>query len=67
MSWPSAAALPPGDGRLHRGGHVDTTYASQGTLPSPGTPRAFAAFVSTETAKFGRIIKQARVKENGPL
>jgi tripartite-type tricarboxylate transporter receptor subunit TctC len=34
-----------------------------GTLPSPDTPTEFAAFVSAETTKFGRIIEQAQIKE----
>jgi tripartite-type tricarboxylate transporter receptor subunit TctC len=34
-----------------------------GTLPSPGTPSEFAAFVSAETIKFGQIIEQAQIKE----
>jgi tripartite-type tricarboxylate transporter receptor subunit TctC len=34
-----------------------------GILPSPGTPSEFAAFVASETSKFGRIIEQAQIKE----
>ena len=34
-----------------------------GILPSPDTPSEFAAFVSSETSKFGRIIEQAQIKE----
>jgi tripartite-type tricarboxylate transporter receptor subunit TctC len=34
-----------------------------GTLPSPGTPSDFAAFLSAEATKFGQIIAQAQIKE----
>lgn len=36
---------------------------SLGTLPSPDTPSEFAAFVTSETTKFGQIIEQAQIKE----
>jgi tripartite-type tricarboxylate transporter receptor subunit TctC len=40
-----------------------TRLEGLGTVPSPGTPAEFAAFVGTETAKFGQIIEQAQIKE----
>jgi tripartite-type tricarboxylate transporter receptor subunit TctC len=34
----------------------------QGAEPVPGTPQEFAAFIRSETLKWGRVIKTAGIK-----
>jgi tripartite-type tricarboxylate transporter receptor subunit TctC len=34
----------------------------QGAEPVPGTPEEFAAFIKSETLKWGRVIKTAGIK-----
>jgi len=33
-----------------------------GTLPAGSTPEEFAAFIDAETAKWGKVIREAKVK-----
>jgi tripartite-type tricarboxylate transporter receptor subunit TctC len=35
---------------------------SQGAEPVPGTPGEFAAFIRSETVKWGKVIKTAGIK-----
>jgi len=34
----------------------------QGAVPVPGTPQEFAAFIKSETEKWGRVIKTSGIK-----
>jgi tripartite-type tricarboxylate transporter receptor subunit TctC len=34
---------------------------TMGTVPVGSTPEAFAAFIDSETAKWGRVIREAKV------
>ena len=35
---------------------------NQGAEPVPGTPQEFAAFIKSETVKWGRVIRTAGIK-----
>jgi tripartite-type tricarboxylate transporter receptor subunit TctC len=40
---------------------VRTRLEAMGTVPAGSTPEAFAAFIDAETAKWGRVIRDAKV------
>ena len=41
---------------------VKTRLEGMGTLPAGSTPEEFAAFIDAETAKWGKVIREAKVK-----
>ena len=41
---------------------VKSRLEGMGTLPAGSTPEEFAAFVDAETAKWGKVIREAKVK-----
>ncbi|MCE5283056.1 MAG: tripartite tricarboxylate transporter substrate binding protein [Deltaproteobacteria bacterium] len=41
---------------------VQAKLAAQGALPVGGTPQEFTAFIKSETAKWGKVIRDANVK-----
>ena len=49
-------ALVRGDAELRR------RFEEMGTVPMGGTPADFAAFIAGETAKWGKVIRDAKVK-----
>lgn len=40
---------------------VKARFDAMGTIPSGGTPEEFAAFIEAETAKWGKVIRDAKV------
>jgi tripartite-type tricarboxylate transporter receptor subunit TctC len=44
--------------------HPETLQAmlSQGAEPAPSSPEVFAAFVNSESAKWGRVIRAAKIE-----
>jgi tripartite-type tricarboxylate transporter receptor subunit TctC len=41
---------------------VKTAMRNLGVEPAPSRPEAFEAYIRTETAKWGKVIKQASIK-----
>jgi tripartite-type tricarboxylate transporter receptor subunit TctC len=41
---------------------VKSRLEGMGTLPAGSTPEEFAAFIDAETAKWGKVIREAKVK-----
>ena len=41
---------------------MKTRLEGMGTLPAGSTPEEFAAFIDAETAKWGKVIREAKVK-----
>lgn len=48
--------------RVVRLDDVKTRLEGMGTVPVGSTPEAFAAFIDAETAKWGKVIQEAKVK-----
>jgi tripartite-type tricarboxylate transporter receptor subunit TctC len=48
--------------RIVRLDDVKSRLEGMGTLPVGGTPEEFAAFIDAESAKWGKVIKEANVK-----
>lgn len=48
--------------RIVRLDDVKTRLEGMGTVPVGSTPEAFAAFIDAETAKWGKVIQEAKVK-----
>jgi tripartite-type tricarboxylate transporter receptor subunit TctC len=44
---------------------VKARLDGMGTVPVGGTPAAFASFLDAETAKWGRVIREAKVQADG--
>jgi len=65
-----APAATPGDivrrmadeiARIVRQDEVRIRFEEMGTIPAGGTPAEFEAFIAAETAKWGKVIRDARV------
>jgi tripartite-type tricarboxylate transporter receptor subunit TctC len=41
---------------------VRSKLEAMGTVPMGGTPTEFGAFIASETAKWGKVIREAKVK-----
>jgi len=48
--------------RIVRLDDVKSKLEGMGTLPAGGTPEEFAAFIDAESAKWGKVIREAKVK-----
>jgi tripartite-type tricarboxylate transporter receptor subunit TctC len=49
-------------GRIVRLDDVKARLEGMGTLPAGSTPEEFAAFIDAESAKWGKVIREAKVK-----
>ena len=47
--------------RIVRLDDVKSRLEAMGTIPAGGTPEAFEAFIASETAKWGKVIREAKV------
>ena len=48
--------------RIVRLDDVKSRLEGMGTLPAGSTPEEFAAFIDAESAKWGKVIREAKVK-----